>query len=56
MTEAERRLAYAEAQTNHPDPQLRPLLAWIFGPDLPQLRASVEWERAEEDRATKPPR
>ena len=47
MTEAERPLHYAEAQANHPDPQLRPLFAAIFGPDLPRLRAAVEQEKAE---------
>jgi len=47
MTDAQRRLAYAEAQVNHPDPQLRPLLAWMFGPGLPRLRSAVEREQAE---------
>jgi hypothetical protein len=55
MTEAERHLAYAEAQVNHADHQLRPLLACIFGSALPQLRAIVGRERDERDPATKPP-
>ncbi len=52
MTCAQRRLAYAEAQVNHPDPQLRPLMVWMFGPDLLQLRATVKQEQAEESRPT----
>jgi len=50
MTEAESYLAYAEAQVNHPDPQLRPLLAFIYEPSLPQLRAEVLREQAEKAR------
>ena len=54
MTEVERHLAYAEAQVNHPDPQLRLRLALIYERSLPQLRAGVERghaSKAEENRA-----
>ena len=52
MTDAERDLAYAEAQVDHPDPQLRPLLAAVFGPGLSRLRSIAEEEWASrEDRA-----
>lgn len=47
MTETERHLAYAKAQMNHPDPQLRPLLELFFAPDLPLLQGNVDRERGE---------
>ena len=43
-TETERHLAYAEAQANHPDPQLQSLLALIYGPSLQPLREAVARE------------
>lgn len=47
MTDPERCLAYTEVQANHPDPQLRPLLAFLYGPALRVLRAVVEREHVE---------
>lgn len=44
MTEAQRHLAYAKAQMDHPDPQLRPLLELLFAPDLPLLQGNVDRE------------
>ena len=40
ITETERHLAYAESQASHPDRQLQPLLALIYGPSLQQLRGA----------------
>lgn len=42
MTEAERNLAYAEAQVEHP--HLRLLLRPIYEPNLEQLRSEVKAE------------
>lgn len=48
MTKAERTLAYAEAQMDHPDP----LLALFHRPDLPRLQAAAEQEQGREERRT----
>ena len=45
-SETERHLAYAEAQANHPDPQLQSLLTLIYGPSLERLRDAVAQEAA----------
>ncbi len=45
-SETERYLAYAEAQANHPDPQLQSLLALIYGPSLERLGDAVTQEAA----------
>ena len=52
MTDAERYLAYAESQASHPNTQLRPLLATVFGPGLLRLHAVAEEERVRKESLT----
>jgi len=48
MTDAERRLTYAEAQVIHPNLQLRALFALLYAPALEVLRTTIVREYGEE--------
>jgi hypothetical protein len=54
MTEAERNLAYAEAQVNSDD-QIGPLLAWLYDPSIPRLMVIAEQSLADAAKSAEAP-